>query len=313
MSRKQIVVLAAWWLGWACAGWGEAVAPFRIVPLPPLQIAGQASRAHTQGLELVAGDYYVSARQEDGYPPRALLLRTRPSRSDWDSWDLTPVTAAGALTALNHPGGMQSDGQRLWVPLAENRPKSQSRIRAYSLAKLTTSLPVQWELDFAVEDHIGALAVSIEHQCLIGANWDTETIYVWNLAGELRRKLTGRDLQLRELGVHRDSAIPSGLTIQDWKFVGDRLYASGLFKELRPSASLPLSRWATYSHFLRSPTELVVSFLPQCDFSELGREGMAITGGQVYFLPEDLGPTNRIFTTEVETMKLFWRPPSTKP
>ncbi len=151
MSRKQIVVLAALWLGWAGAGWGEEVAPFRIVPLPPLRIAGQASRAHTQGLELVASDYYVSARQEDGHPARALLLRTRPSR------------------------------------------------------------------------------------------------------------------------------------------------------------------WVTYSHFLKAPTDLVVSSLPQYDSVELGREGMTISRGQVYFMPEDLGQTNRIFTTGVGTMKRFRLSPSTKP
>jgi hypothetical protein len=74
-------------------------------------------------LEIKSGKYYVTARRDDVHPRRALLLRTDARGTDWDVWDITPVDAHGALTTLDHPGGMQSDGDRLWIPLAESKRK----------------------------------------------------------------------------------------------------------------------------------------------------------------------------------------------
>src|ERR1043166_10207249 len=75
-----------------------------VVVLPPLHVNGQAARAHTQGLEVQGGRFYVTARREDVRPKRALLLRTAAPRTDWDVWDITPATSADAKTQLDHPG-----------------------------------------------------------------------------------------------------------------------------------------------------------------------------------------------------------------
>src|SRR5206468_7568295 len=88
------------------------------IPLPELRIDGQPAKAHTQGLELAGASYYVTARREDVRPKRALLLRTAKSATHWDVWDITPRDSGNAIL-LDHPGGMQSDGQRLWIPLAQ--------------------------------------------------------------------------------------------------------------------------------------------------------------------------------------------------
>ena len=101
------------------------------VKLPALHVNGEAAQAHTQGLEVLGSNYYVTARREDTLPKRALLLRTEPDRTDWDVWDIAPVAARGALTALDHPGGFQSDGIRLWIPLAESKRKGRSIIRVF--------------------------------------------------------------------------------------------------------------------------------------------------------------------------------------
>ena len=91
------------------------------INLPPLRIHGQAAKAHTQGLELAGGKYYVTARREDVRPKQALLLRADPGKADWDVWEITPQDAQGVATRLDHPGGLQSDGARLWIPLAESQ------------------------------------------------------------------------------------------------------------------------------------------------------------------------------------------------
>ena len=107
-----------------------------VVNLPPLRIEGRPARAHTQGLELAGGKYYVTARRDDVRPRRALLLRTDPAATGWDVWDITPMDAQGAVTGLDHPGGMQSDGTRLWIPVAESKRNSRAMIRAFLLADL---------------------------------------------------------------------------------------------------------------------------------------------------------------------------------
>jgi hypothetical protein len=199
-----------------------------VVRLPPLRIAGQPARAHTQGLELAAGHYYVTARRDDIRPRRALLLRTAPARIDWDVWDITPVDAQNAATALDHPGGMQSDGKRLWIPLAESRRNGRSIIRLFALEGMTAGRPLKPEFEFSVSDHIGALAVDARRGFVLGANWDTETVYVWDFEGHLQRTLTGADLRARGLGMSKRRG-PSRRSRSRLEVQGARLLASGLF------------------------------------------------------------------------------------
>ena len=83
---------------------------FETVKLPALRIDGQPARAHTQGLEVAGGKYYVTARREDTKPKRALLLRTEAAGSDWEVWDITPIDALGAVTVLDHLGECSRTG-----------------------------------------------------------------------------------------------------------------------------------------------------------------------------------------------------------
>ena len=170
---------------------------FEEIRLPPLRIQGQTVHAHTQGLELVAGKCYVTARQDDVRPKRALLLRSDPAGADWDIWDITPVDAQGAVTTQDHPGGMQSDGTRLWIPVAESNRTGHSLIRAYKLADLTAGARLKADFEFSGNDHIGAVAVAAESKLIFGANWDTERVYVWDFKGRLQRMLT--DVELIEI------------------------------------------------------------------------------------------------------------------
>ena len=254
------------------------------VPLPALRIEGLAARAHTQGLEVATNVYYVTARRDDVLPKRALLLRCTASQANWDVWDITPNDVSGAPTALDHPGGIQSDGKRLWIPVAESKRGGRSLIRAYLLADLMNGKPPRPDLEFAVEDHIGALAVNVEQNFLLGASWDTEHVYVWDLKGQLSRTLTTRDLKSRGLGFVAGEEGRVGLTVQDWKFFEGRLFASG-FHRAQTSRT---SRVMIFEKVLEVDGTFAVIDLAPHHGTQLSREGMAIAGGKIHFLPEDL-------------------------
>ena len=269
-----------------------------VIKLPALRVDGHAATAHTQGLEIAGRSYYVTGRREDVRPKRALLLRTEKGGSNWDLWDITPAAPVRAATALDHPGGMQSDGKRLWIPIAESRPKSYSIIRAFSLAGIAVNQPLKPDVEFHVKDHIGAVAVDAGRALVIGANWDTEVVYVWDLAGHLKRTLTGSALALRGLGVANQN---SGVAVQDWKVIGDRLFASGLLKKAEP-ASLSSSRWISFTNFLESDFRRMAVALPLRDGTELAREAMAFSEGSIHFLPEELGASKRLFRLPMTTL-----------
>lgn len=280
------------------------------IQLPSLSVQGQAVRAHTQGLELVDDKYYVTARREDIRPKRALLLRSAAAVNGWDAWDITPLDAQGAVTTLDHPGGLQSDGTRLWVPLAESKRNGRSIICAFQLTNCVAGRPLKPDFQFPVADHIGAVAVAPDRQLLFGANWDTEKVYVWDFQGRWQRTLTGDELKARGLGVVSGPEGRAGLAVQDWKGVGDRLYASGLFRAPPGSPTLATeNRLLWFTDFLTPDLQAWTVPLPRPKGIMLAREGMAISAGSVYFLPEDLGATNRLY--RVALIELFKQSQST--
>ena len=272
------------------------------IRLPSLRIQGQTIPAHTQGLELVAGKYYVTARRDNVRPKRALLLRSEPAAADWDVWDITPLDAQGVVTVQDHPGGMQSDGDRLWIPVAESNRTGRSSIRAYKLADMVAGGRLKADFEFTVDDHIGAVAVAVDRKLIFGTNWDTERVYVWDFKGRLQRMLTDFELQARGLGVIAGAGGRAGLAVQDWKVFGDRLYASGLFRAPGSATVATENRLIWFKGFLEPGCQSGTVTLPRPKGIMLAREGMAISGAKVYFLPEDLGASNRLFRVSADVL-----------
>jgi hypothetical protein len=282
----------AWALPWLAALPALGGAAIEVITLPPLRIAGQPAQAHTQGLELVDGRYYVTARREDTQPRRALLLRTAPGRHDWDIWDITPPVRPNDDAVLDHPGGLQFDGRKLWIPIAESRRGGRTLICAFSLSRLKPGRTPIAANEFEVEDHIGALAVSRKDRVLIGASWDTETVRVWSHAGRLQRTLSREEQAFNRLGASQ----PHGLAVQDWKIVGQMLYASGLTRGAASNAATSRSTLLVLDRNLvtrERPREIELPPAPAG--VEWAGEGAAVQGDFVYFLPEDLGASNRLF------------------
>jgi hypothetical protein len=154
-----------------------------------------------------------------------------------------------------HPGGISADGESLWIPVAEYRPKSSSVIQKRS--KRTLDL----EFHLEVPDHIGCIAVTPEF--LIGGNWDSKDFYFWDHRGRLIRKEAS----------HTDNSY------QDMKFASGQIIASGILPDRTGAID-----WLDYPslHLARrvraGNTDRGVLYT---------REAMAIRGNKLLLLPED--------------------------
>ena len=167
-------------------------------------------------------DFFVTARRDDINPRRSLLLwlRCNPSsekencnesKRTWTKiWDITPDLPARELAGmLDHPGGFDSDGENLWIPISQSRRNGKTIVRKFSLRSLIDkgdSTPTE---SIIINDHIGAIAVSRSTKRLFGANWDTMLAYELSVDGNpiqhYERKTFIRNL-------------PSwSIAVQDWK------------------------------------------------------------------------------------------------
>jgi hypothetical protein len=273
----------------------------QVIQLPPLRIKGQSAFAHTQGLEVSAGSFYVTARRDDVKPRQPLLICFHSSGTNLGAWNIEANGRdSSQRTSLDHPGGLQSDGKHLWVPIAESKPRSRSLIRAISIGSLNGESAPKAEVEFAFNDHIGALAVATERGLLLGANWDTEKVYIWDLQGKLRKTMAGAEVGNRGLGL---SGPGGGVAVQDWKMIEGRMFASGLWKTRSPEPVTSKSRFLIFNNFLETGFQAHTVRLPLYKGVELGREAMAVSDGFVYFLPEDLGPTNRLFRVRLDDVR----------
>ena len=160
-----------------------------------------------------------------------------------------------------HPGGLMSDGDSLWIPVAEYKRNSSAVIQRRS--KRTLEL----QSEFIVTDHIGAVAVVPEG--LAGVNWDARDIYVWTKDGKLIRKISN----------------PSGVAIQDMKFVNGELVGGGLLPD--KAGAIVWFEWPS----LNIKRKLNVGRTDRN--MAYTHEGMAIKGNKLYFVPED--SSSRLF------------------
>jgi hypothetical protein len=157
-----------------------------------------------------------------------------------------------------HPGGISADKRSIWIPVAEYRRESTTVIQQRD--KKTLAVGFQFE----VPDHIGCVAA--DPKVLVGGNWDSRELYVWDRRGRLLRKAPNS----------------TGNAFQDIKLSGGMLIGGGLLP--RRSGAID---WLDFPS-LRPRRRMTVR---NTDRGEpFTREGMAIRGGRLYLLPED-GPS----------------------
>jgi hypothetical protein len=102
-----------------------------------------------------------------------------------------------------HPGGIAADDTSIWIPVAEYKRNSSTVVQRRNQRTL------ELQSQFTVDDHIGCIAVRGGE--LVGGNWDSRELYVWDLDGRLRQKIPNTTAN----------------AFQDLKFDGPQLAGSG--------------------------------------------------------------------------------------
>jgi hypothetical protein len=111
-----------------------------------------------------------------------------------DGYDRTPGKGRGHLFVLDlngnlqhdivlgegdkyHPGGIDTDGRSLWVPVAEYRPDSRAVVYRVDLRTLAVRTA------FRVDDHVGGVVADPVSHRIDGVSWGSRTLYSWTQAG----------------------------------------------------------------------------------------------------------------------------------
>jgi hypothetical protein len=112
-----------------------------------------------------------------------------------DGYDRTPGKGIGHLFVLDrqgnlkqdirlgegtayHPGGIDFDGENVWVPVAEYRPNSRGIV--YKVNPKTFKVSEQ----FRVRDHVGGVVRDRRTGKVHGVSWGSRTLYEWTAAGK---------------------------------------------------------------------------------------------------------------------------------
>lgn len=77
--------------------------------------------------------------------------------------------------AMYHPGGMDFDGERLWISVSEYRPDSRSVV--YSVDPETMNVRRIFEFG----DHLGGILLDAKSNMLIANSWGSRRFYRWEL------------------------------------------------------------------------------------------------------------------------------------
>ena len=120
--------------------------------------------------------------------------------------------------AIYHPGGIDTDGASLWIPVAEYRPDSRAIVYRVDLGTMKAS-----EV-FRVADHVGAIVYNPDRKTLHGVSWGSRRFYRWSLGGLEQAKTSN----------------PSHyVDYQDCKYAGhDRMLCGGV-TEIRQTPDAP--------------------------------------------------------------------------
>jgi hypothetical protein len=85
---------------------------------------------------------------------------------------------------MYHPGGIDTDGSSLWVPVAEYRPYSDAVVYTIDLDTLAV------REEFRVHDHVGGVVADPDTGLVHGVTWGSREFYTWTGRG---RRLAHED------------------------------------------------------------------------------------------------------------------------
>ena len=145
-------------------------------------VAVQFPTFHPQGMVKIGNAFFVSSVEVRQYPAR--LAGAIGGRSPGAGvGHLFRMSADGALLGravlgegnAYHPGGIDFDGESLWVSVAEYRPDSAAIVYRVDPTTLRATEVLR------VADHIGAVSYDRRTRLLQGVSWGGRRFYTWKL------------------------------------------------------------------------------------------------------------------------------------
>lgn len=224
---------------------------------------------HPQAMEVVGDRIYLSSVE--------IIEPTVRYPEPVDGYDRTPGKGLGHLFVLDrdgqllkdivisdgnryHPGGLDYDGEFLWLPVAEYRPNSSADI--YRIDPTTYGVTKR----FTVSDHIGGVVRDQETGHLVGQSWGSRRFYDWTVGGRQKGFWLNEnhflDYQDCEYVVSRKALCSgvTGLPAQPGAATGYELgglVMIDLRDRHRILHEVPLQQWSTAGHVItRNPTDL---------------------------------------------------------
>lgn len=151
---------------------------WNLLQTTPLQFAVH----HPQGMTRIEETFYLTAVET--------RVRPEPIEDASSPYDRSTGSGVGHLFKFNsdgellasttlgegsiyHPGGMDYDGEHLWISVAEYRPDSHSII--YRVDPET----LEAEEILRFDDHLGGVLRNPGDGSLVGVSWASRTLYRW--------------------------------------------------------------------------------------------------------------------------------------
>ena len=190
-------------------------------------IALQFPTHHPQGMLKVGDAFFVSSVEITKPTTRFSEPKDGYDRDTGEGvGHLFKVDAQGKLIAgvtlgegtIYHPGGIDFDGQHIWVAVAEYRPNSQSIIYKVDPETLKATEVLRFK------DHIGGIVHNTDDKSLHGVSWGSRRFYKWTLDGDGR--VTNAGAAPEQLRVINPALY---IDYQDCHYIGmSRMLCSGL-------------------------------------------------------------------------------------
>lgn len=181
---------------------------------------------HTQGITKINDFFYMTAVKVIRWPKRYHKIINGFDRDNGEGIGyLFRFDSEGNLHdsiqlgegVIYHPGGIDFDGQNIWVPVCEYRPHGRSFL--YRVDPVTMSKTKMVECN----DALGAVAYNRDNNTLVGMNWGSRKFYQWNV---FQKDNTTRLQLLSEQGATNPHYY---VDYQDCQFIGNGLMlCSGL-------------------------------------------------------------------------------------
>lgn len=182
---------------------------------------------HPQGMIKIGDDFFVSSVEIVKSTTRYPEPRDGYDRDTGEGkGHLFKIGPKGELLAdlvlgegsVYHPGGIDVDGESLWVPVAEYRPNSASIVYRVD-PKTMKAVEV-----FRFRDHVGGIVRDVESNTLHGVSWGSRRMYAWPLGAD--GKITNADAKPESLRVMNPAQY---IDYQDCHYLGQRrMLCSGL-------------------------------------------------------------------------------------